>query len=119
MQENEIVMTVKSNNGERVKEIRNKMSENERRMLYLRERGMTLGQISRLTNTGIPSVRRILSQAMRKVRDYEMRYIILEQAMRKMAIGKSIGSDEVDIYILDSMAVMKKLSIIPEKWEWF
>ena len=112
-------MTVKTNNGERVTEIRNKMSENERRILYLRERGLTLGQISRFTNTGIPLVRRILYQAMRKVRDYEMRYIILEQAMRRMAIDKSIGSDEVNLYIGSSMAVMKKLSTIPEKWEWF
>jgi len=111
-------MTAKSNNGERVG-IKNKMSENERRILYLRERGLTLGQISRFTNTSIPLVRRILYQAKRKVRDYEVRYIILEQAIRKMSLDKSIGSDEIDLYIVDSMSVMKKLAVIPEAWEWF
>ena len=94
------------------------MEANHRRILYLRERGQTLGQISRLTHTAIPIVSRILDQARREVNDHQIRERVAMQALYHLAARRFVGQTEVDGCIKNAVKTLKLTGAVPDAWSW-
>ena len=92
------------------------MTSNERRILYLRDMGKTLGQISRDTHMAVSEVIDTLKVARHKSHDCVLRSLVMEQAILDMGVDLGVPDAQVGEYVRSSIAWLKKNGDLPTGW---